>query len=1009
MTTLQIALLGQPRFARADHLAELTAAKAMALLAYLALARAPQPRDRLLALLWPESSADAARKNLRNILWTLRRALGEDLLVVAGDRLALDPAVAQVDVWEFERAAESHDPALLRAAADHYAGPLLDGLAFADAPEFELWLTAERERLAQLLLRALTALVALYRAAGQWEDVAAVARRALAVDNLQEPLHCALMESLARLGDRAAALRHYAALRRLLEHELGVAPLPETEALRDAIAANALRPAPPPRDRPPRRPPILGDPPRTPFVGRQAERAALSAALAAASQVRVVLLTGEMGIGKSRLWHEWAADLAPDLVALESHALAATRALPFVPLIELFSSHACVQRLFAPDSPVAPIWLAEVARLIPALRLRRPDLPAPVGSPPVEERSRLFEAFVQCLRAFESRPLVFFLDDAHWADQATLDWLGYLTHRMADRPLLLALAYRPDEAPLALTQLIAGWQRAGLVERLALPRLTDAEAMALVRALGGDLALAAQIQARGAGNPYFLIELCRAAPGDLPPALAALIQARLDRLPATARQVLQAAAVLEADFDLALLRRTSGRSDEETLDALDALLAAAVLVEQGPHLGFAHPLVAMVVRDGLSAARRAFLHRRAAEARVAAFAGRLPLVAGQVAAHYAEAGEPAQAARYAEMAAERALALAAPAEAANFYRQALTFEPTPARRMGLGRVLHWQGDLDGARAAFVAARETAIAQGDRQSAARASLELADTYLPSGRPDAVVAWAEHALADLDVAADPEAHAFAHFLLGAGRLALGQDLAAAEADLTEAARLATTHHLTAMAARSRFELGNALAQRGDLPAARSAFADAITLARAAGDQFQEALGYNNAAYHALLAGDLAAAREAIAAGLALTESCGLRLPLQYLYSVQGEIALAERQWEAAEAWFQRGLAEAERNHNHVQAANYRANLGLAARGRGDYAAALALLEAARVAAAELAAPHLHIQIDLWLVELAVERGDQAAAVAALDRAEARLAGNARNGLCAWAARLRAALEL
>jgi predicted ATPase len=176
--------------------------------------------------------------------------------------------------------------------------------------------------------------------------------------------------------------------------------------------------------------------------------------------------------------------------------------------------------------------------------------------------------------------------------------------------LFLVLAYRPDNAPAELVSLAAGWSREGIARWLDLDRLTFEEATELITALGGDATLAEGLHARSAGNPYFLIELSRGAPEGAPAGLAELVRARLERLPDAARQVLQAAAVLDSDFDFLTLRRTSGRGEEETLDAVDALLDAGVLLEREGRYGFVHPLVAAVVGGDLSIARRSFLHRR---------------------------------------------------------------------------------------------------------------------------------------------------------------------------------------------------------------------------------------------------------------------------------------------------------------------------------------------------------------------------------------------------------------
>jgi ATP/maltotriose-dependent transcriptional regulator MalT len=200
---------------------------------------------------------------------------------------------------------------------------------------------------------------------------------------------------------------------------------------------------------------------------------------------------------------------------------------------------------------------------------------------------------------------------------------------------------------------------------------------------------------------------------------------------------------------------------------------------------------------------------------------------------------------------------------------------------------------------------------------------------------------------------------------------------------------------------------LAQRGDLDGALRAYADAIDAAHKSDDPLQEAMAHNNLAYHALLAGKLALAHEHIDQALALVDAGAIQMPRQYLYSTRGEIALAEQQWDEAEIWFQKGMAEAEKAGNLVQAANYQANLALVAQGRGDLDAALVWLESAQQAAAPLTAPHLQAQIDVWLCDLYLRRGERVAAREALNRAEARIEEKGYGRLRAQAALLRAQL--
>ncbi len=975
---MQLRLFGAPQLLVGDRPAALSSAKALALLAYLALAAGPQPRERLIGLLWAESSGEAARKNLRNALWSIRRALGEAVVQTGGDRLELDPQL-WVDVREFERLAAAwpvapvERPRWARALAELHRGPLLDGLQINEAPEFELWLTGERERLHQRHLQQLQRLVLAYQAEGDWPALIEAARLALAHDPLQEPVYQALIAAHARQGDRAEALRQYDLLRGALDRELGVAPLVETDALRAAVVGGAIGPEAPRRtERPPEPAPL-------PFVGRVAERALLDAALAdaRAGRARVALISGDLGIGKTRLWAAWAAGLPPETALLCAGCVDVLDALPLVPVAELLRGSPALRGLLRPGSPLAPVWLAEIARLLPELRADWPDLPPPAALAPAEQRRALFEALAQCLRALSAPALVVCIDDLHWSDRATLDWLAYLLHRLRDAPLLLVCTYRSGEAGDVLTALAAQWGREGLLQRIPLGPLSGEEAAGLLAALGGR----PETQALAAGNPYFLIELARSAPGDIPQALSDLIRARLARLPEPARQTLQAALVLQPLIEPAALRQTSGRGEEETLDALDTLLRAAVLEERGNRFVFSHPLIASVVREDLSVARRAFLHRRAAEALETLHAGRLAEVAGQLAAHYGEAGDRGRAARYAQAAGDHALAVAAPREAVRLYEQALAYEPTPARRKALGSALDRAGERARARAAFQTAMEEAAAAGDRQTEAGASLGLAYLGIAGGQAEEAQQYARRALALLPPDAPVEIRALGAFLLGAALMHGGAPHAEAAAQLATAARLATDHDLTAIAARSQFELANDYVRHGDLAAARRAIDEAIRLAQAARDFYQEALGRNNAAHFAVLAGDLPVAARQLDAARTLAETWGLDALHQWLASTSGELALAEGRLDAAEDWFRRGAALAEAAHNRAGQASYCANQGLLARARGDLPGAARLLAQARAAVPEGGTLHLQAQIGLWLAEVHQARGDRAAAAAAL----------------------------
>lgn len=812
---VHLRLLGQPSAERDGQRVEIGAAKATALLAYLALHSGTHAREQVYVLLWPQSSDQAAQKNLRNTLWAIQRTFGP-IIATTGNRIGLLEMV-EADTQAFEQlardqfrrseragATNTHEVAEAQQAIALYRGLLLDGVRVRDAPEFEIWLATERERFGQMYLRAVQRVVAHQQRRGAWADVLTLATRALAEDPLQETVHQAMIEAYARLGKRVEALRAYDSLHALLQQELGVAPLPETDALRQAIVAgelaagNSFAAAP-----------GIGDvqPSHSAFVGRDAERGVLAAELrrVLGGNASVVLIEGELGIGKTRLWQQWRAESGVGHQLVELRCLEVTQPLLYAPLITWFNQSPAAQRLFAPESALALEWQTEMRRLIPDLRTRRSDLPALAIATPAAERQRVFEVFTQCMLALQCQPLIIAVDDLHWADAATLDLLDYLIDRLRAYPLLLVATYRSEEAGEGLRQRIVAWERRYGARRLVLGRLSRAEAERFVVNLGGLPQQVGRLYTESAGNPYVLGELFHAPADDVPQTLVALVQARLAQLPEVAQQIAQAAAILEPHAEYMVLRHASGRSEDETLDAIDVLTRKRVFEERDERYAFSHPFVATTIRSGLSSARRNVLHRRAAEALAAAYVGRRVLVAGAISIHYQAAGELLQAARYADIAGEQALAMAAWAEAAAWYEQAYAYDPTPQRQLAIGRAHLWNGDVEAARAAFHAARTAYEEAHERRGEARACLDLASTYLSNNYFDAVAHWAEEALVALEDTEGAATYVWARLLLGITQHSAEQVEILTKANLEAAIRLvqtdrlpeAATHNLLALA--------------------------------------------------------------------------------------------------------------------------------------------------------------------------------------------------------------------
>lgn len=955
--TLRIHLFGLPEWLNDDQPQSLPA-KAFALIAYVLL-NGQRSREQLIAMLWPESSSMAGRKNLRNLIWTLRSRGGQELIV--GDELiSLAPQV-WIDLQQFEQIYKavfntSQTPPDSSARLDQlsrllelYRGPLLDGLVFDDAPELEIWLSTERERLKRAYSAVVEQQLQIYRAAGRWSELVRVGQVALNDDPINEQIHQALMEGYARLGERNEALRQYDLLQANLERELGLEPLPESKRLREAIIQGELHP-------------ILAKPSlqqtkpwpsSAPYVGRTLERDALDANLnqIERSGARVVTLVGEAGIGKSRLWQIWRSEHASNLVAFETRCLEVMRHLPFAPIIELLRQLGKQQLFEEVVADQTPLWLVDLSRLLPELHERFPELPKASPLPPAEERRRLFEALVQFFQLIARPPWVLFVDDLHWADSATIEWLGYLVYRLQEQAFLLVIAYRPEERPARLDELLVSWSRNEQLDRLDLQRLNQQESERLIEALGGDRSRVSELYERSAGNPYYLSQLMQAPPNSTPSALVDMISTRLNSLPDLARDVIQAVAVLQPYSDLATLWQTSGHSESETLDAVDLLVQQGFLLEQNGDLSFTHPLLAQVLDANLSGMRRRLLHRRAAQAWLNSAAGKAPELAGRLAYHYQEAGEPALAADYAEQAGNYALRLGATAEAKRFFQQALEQEVTPTRLYGLGVSLYWQGEYDQSRPLLAEAHDRWIEANDSSHAAEAALVLARGGLATGQIKDALHWIQQGRSYLLEDDNDNALALGSYLLATGMRASGQSLAESEAHLYEALRYAKQAHYDSLKAPIVFELGNVKAQEGDLEAAIGYFEQTISFAQQQNDSLHIALGHNNLAFHTLLLGKIDLAHRHIESAIAIVEERDLASSRQWVYSTRGEIALAEQDWHAAQTWLTRGRAEAEHFDNQALLVGYKLNFARLAWGQGQRKRAQTLLEEAQQQAVKL----------------------------------------------------------
>lgn len=698
-TTIRLQLLGAPQVTRDGVPQRLTIRKSVALLALLAL-EGRCTRAKLATLLWDAQGDDAARRNLRRELHRLREAGLHDVIASHEDQVALAARVDS-DAAEFAAALARDD---LDAAARLHAAPLLDGFDLGESEVFNDWLAATRDRLARQWQQAADAQAARLEAAGDARAALALRERLIAHDPLQEAQAVHAMRLLATLGERAGALDRFERLRSALKRELGLDPLPETAAFAERIrAAEQLAPLVARSG--------AGGLARfePPLIARAAELQRLQANGAA-----LLLIVGDPGVGKTRLADAASAEASPRML-LRFDALA--RGAP----LQVFAS--ALRRLYDDDAARARIEALpdgtrrELARLLP-----QPDAEGdsvePADSPAL--RSRFFSALADAWFAAAGSGAVW-IDDLHWADDATLELTELLVHRIgrlrgagAPAPRLLATARRDELAGHAgARDALRRLERARLVERIELQPFDPAATLDLVRTLSGSphgTRFAERLQRTTQGNPYFLLETLRFLfdSGELaidargvwttrydddtadyaelpvPPTVQQAIVERVERLGPAAQRVLETAALAGDPFTLDDVQSATALSEWEAVDGLERAALAQVLAAQAAaprsSYRFAHDLARQALEQRLGPERRRLIHRRLAQS-IEAQRGR----ADRIAHHLASAGDAAAAVPWWWAAARAAERVFAWRDALAHLAAALAADTDVARRVAAHR------------------------------------------------------------------------------------------------------------------------------------------------------------------------------------------------------------------------------------------------------------------------------------------------------------------------------------
>jgi len=1006
---LRVLLLGQFRVEVAGSpITEWRRQSAATLLKLLLLAdQQRMRREAVMAVLSPRGTVEAARSAVATAIHALRHLLEPSLpagrpsryIVQEGDLLILRLGPLDfVDVLAFERALAAADTApdplqALETAADLYGGDLLP-------EETSEWCVASREA---FRLRRHGALLALQEALtrhGRHDAAIAVLHRLLTADPTQEEAAQRLIMLLARQGRRAEALRIYERVKQALRREVRAAPSVELEALARTLRAGEALPRRA-RQSAPAVPAKEAASPADPrrgsavLIGREAEMTQIRACLDAArmGKGQLVILTGEAGIGKTRLAEEVAeaANLLGCTV-LWGRSGEGEHDVPYASFSEAL-------RAFSRLRPIRALrrelqGAEAVLDLVPELAaLAGLAPPAPLGNPGAE-RVRLWTSVRSLLAAAgQSRPIALFLDDLHWADEATLGLLTFLTRRSGDLRLLMVGTMR-DDLPAAhpLRELMLEGHRQGGVTTIELRGLLPEQVSTLAgRVLGAPLSFerASALHAQCNGNPFFVTELVallaarrqeegmadQAEPRTLDPeeALPSTVRQtlarRLDRLEMNTRVLLRAGAVIGVRFSAEFVAILAGQDRVAVEDALDEAMASGLLREEATGYVLIHNLLRRALYEELLPGQRRRLHERAGLEMAARHEQGGNLSAETVAYHFVRTSDRGRAAYWLERAGDHAAAVHAPALAIQHYAQACAYLDDPMSPSGVAAGLGGE-----AREAVARLRERLgdlrLLEGD-YAAAKEDFSRARTLAATPMADAELwrkegmTWQKRADYDRAFAAfdraeagcesdDPRTRAglLATLALNRGEILYIQgDYAAALESAEQAlAMLGEARGETETVARAHNLQGRIACMRGEFELAEERHRIALAIFERLRDPMGTALVWNSLGSVAWYRSDYRQAEHCFRETLALKEHVGDQDGIATAWNNLGLMAANRGDIDEAEECHRRALEIQERTGNQLAVAHSLDSLGLMAYQRCDYdradssyRRALAILEA------------------------------------------------------------------
>jgi predicted ATPase/DNA-binding CsgD family transcriptional regulator len=536
------------------------------------------------------------------------------------------------------------------------------------------------------------------------------------------------------------------------------------------------------------------------LIGRKADLSALHALIdqAKGGEGQVALISGEAGIGKSRLVAETKAYAASQgFLPLQGNCFQADSALPYAPFLDLLRSCFSGSSSLTKPNDLTP-FVQELSRLLPdatPLIPERPPLLLPSSLDPQQEQRRLFALLLQFFTEQAThQPLLLILEDLHWSDETSLELLMYLARICTHLPILFVLTYRNDEVSSELRHALAEFDREHLAQEFSLKRLARADVDAMLGAIFAmhqamHTGLVESMYVLTEGNPFFIEEVLKSliATGEITdregvwertllfgahtrhPSIPRSVQdgvyQRTKQLNTPSRQVLTLAAVAGRRFDLPILQQVMQIDEPYMLACMKELVAAQLVREEAPDLfSFRHALIREAVYAELLASERRALHRRVAET-IEQRAFPTSILDAQLvdlAYHFYEAGVWSKAAEYGQRAGERALILYAPRAAIEHLTRTLDAlkhlgsSPSAAVLRARGQAFETIGAFERARADYEQALSIARQTQDSLIEWQSLLDIGFLWVERDYAQAGQ-WFRRSLDLAQELADPQLHA------------------------------------------------------------------------------------------------------------------------------------------------------------------------------------------------------------------------------------------------------------